>query len=55
MERLITAYQEDLLSLDELRHRMPELRAREQSVRGNGRRSSIRPPTKYRSSDWPKP
>jgi site-specific DNA recombinase len=33
MERLITAYQEDLLSLDELRRRMPELRAREQSMR----------------------
>jgi site-specific DNA recombinase len=33
MERLLTAYQEDLLSLDELRHRMPELRAREQSMR----------------------
>jgi site-specific DNA recombinase len=33
MERLLTAYQEDLLSLDELRRRMPELRAREQSMR----------------------
>ena len=33
MERLVTAYQEDLLSLDELRRRMPELRAREQSMR----------------------
>ena len=33
MERLLTAYQEDLLSLDELRHRVPELRAREQSMR----------------------
>ncbi len=32
MERLLTAYQEDLLSLDELRCRMPELRAREQSM-----------------------
>jgi len=32
-ERLVTAYQEDLLPLDELRHRMPELRAREQSLR----------------------
>ena len=28
-ERLLTAYQEDLLSLDELRRRMPELRQRE--------------------------
>lgn len=33
IERLLTAYQEDLLSLDELRRRMPELRAREQGLR----------------------
>jgi site-specific DNA recombinase len=33
MERLVTAYQEDLLPLDELLRRMPELRAREQSMR----------------------
>ena len=33
MERLLTAYQEELLSLDELRRRMPELRQREQSLR----------------------
>jgi site-specific DNA recombinase len=32
MERLITAYQETLLSLDELRTRMPELRRREQTL-----------------------
>jgi site-specific DNA recombinase len=32
-ERLLTAYQEDLVSLDELRSRMPELRAREQAMR----------------------
>ena len=32
IERLLTAYQEDLLSLDELRRRMPELRRREQSL-----------------------
>ena len=31
--RLIGAYQEDLLSLDELRARMPDLRARETSLR----------------------
>src|SRR5438874_1095314 len=29
VERLLTAYQEELLSLDELRRRMPELRQRE--------------------------
>jgi len=33
IERLLTAYQEDLLSLDELRHRMPELRQREHATR----------------------
>ena len=33
IERLVTAYQEELLSLDELRRRMPELRAREQGMR----------------------
>jgi site-specific DNA recombinase len=32
MERLVTAYQEELLSLDELRRRMPELRSREQRL-----------------------
>ena len=32
MERLLTAYQEDLLSLDELRARMPALRQREQAL-----------------------
>ena len=32
MNRLLTAYQEDLLSLDELRRRMPELRRREQTL-----------------------
>jgi site-specific DNA recombinase len=34
MERLLTAYQEELLSLDELRRRMPELRKREQRLQG---------------------
>jgi site-specific DNA recombinase len=33
MERLVTAYQEDLVSLDELRSRMPDLRRREQGIR----------------------
>jgi len=32
MERLMTAYQEDLLSLDELRSRMPDLRQRERAM-----------------------
>jgi site-specific DNA recombinase len=34
MERLMTAYQEDLLSLDELRSRMPDLRQRERAMQG---------------------
>src|SRR5271166_5044895 len=32
MDRLVTAYQEELLSLDELRRRMPELRQRERTL-----------------------
>jgi site-specific DNA recombinase len=32
MDRLMTAYQEDLLSLEDLRRRMPELRKREQAT-----------------------
>ncbi|MGR9108912.1 MAG: hypothetical protein ACU843_18515 [Gammaproteobacteria bacterium] len=31
-ERLLTAYQEELLSLEELRARMPALRQREQAI-----------------------
>jgi len=31
-DRLVTAYQEDLLTLDELRRRMPDLRQRENSL-----------------------
>ena len=31
IERLLTAYQEDLISFDELRQRMPDLRMREQT------------------------
>ena len=34
MERLLTAYQEDLLSLEELRRRMPAVRQREQALQG---------------------
>lgn len=34
MERLLTAYQEDLLSLEELRRRMPALRQRELALQG---------------------
>jgi site-specific DNA recombinase len=32
MERLVTAYQEDLLSMDELRRRIPELRKQQKAV-----------------------
>ena len=42
MDRLLTAYQEDLLSLDELRRRMPELRQRERALQRSYSRSSIR-------------
>jgi len=35
IERLVKAYQEDLLTLDELRARMPDLRAKETSIRGS--------------------
>ena len=34
IERVLTAYQEDLLSLEQLRERMPSLRQREQALRG---------------------
>jgi len=33
MERLVTAYQEEVISLEELRSRMPELRRREQGIK----------------------
>jgi site-specific DNA recombinase len=33
IERLLTAYQEELLSLEQLRNRMPQLRQREQALR----------------------
>ena len=33
MDRLVTAYQEDLLSVDELRQRMPALKQRDQTIR----------------------
>ena len=35
MNRLLVAYQEELLSLDELRRRMPDLRKKEASLRAN--------------------
>jgi len=35
IERLVQAYQENLLTLDELRARMPDLRAREAGLRGS--------------------
>ena len=33
IERLLTAYQEELVSLEQLRERMPVLRQREQALR----------------------
>lgn len=41
IERLLTAYQEDLISLDELRQRMPDLRMRDQRSRTSSDRRSI--------------
>jgi site-specific DNA recombinase len=35
IERLVAAYQEDLLTLDELRARMPDLRAKQAALQGN--------------------
>ena len=37
IERMLTAYQEDLLSLEQLRERMPSLRQREQALRAEQR------------------
>jgi site-specific DNA recombinase len=39
IDKLVTAYQEDLISLDELRRRMPELRGRDQAIRAEQKAS----------------
>jgi site-specific DNA recombinase len=45
IERVLTAYQEELLSLEQLRERMPSLRRREQALRTAGvRPRRARPP-----------
>ncbi len=55
MERLLTAYQEDLLSLAELRRRMPALRQRELApCTPKSSRSAPSSPTKPPTSDWRK-
>lgn len=46
IERMLTAYQEDLLSLEQLRERMPPLRQREQALRAE--RQSIAEQTRER-------
>src|SRR5216684_9122202 len=48
IERLLTAYQEDLLSLEQLRERMPSLRQREQALRAE--RQSITDQTRERTT-----
>jgi len=48
MERMLTAYQEDLLSLEQLRERMPSLRQREQALRAE--RQSIADQTRERTT-----
>ena len=49
MERLMTAYQEDLLPLDGLRRRMPDVRKREQAIRTelNAIESELADPATY--------
>ncbi|WP_200342518.1 recombinase family protein [Rhodovibrio sodomensis] len=47
MDRLVTAYQEDLLSIDELRQRMPALKQRDQTIRAE--RQAIADQAKARS------
>ena len=48
-ERLLTAYQEELLSLEQLRERMPPLRQRKQTLRAElqaiADQSNVRPPS----------
>ncbi len=60
--RLIKAYQEELISLDELRERMPELRSRETSLRNQldalsaqTRRPRGLPQTRHRPRGLPRP
>src|SRR5262245_690309 len=48
IERMVTAYQEDLLSLEQLRERMPALRQREQTLRAE--LQSIADQTRERAS-----
>jgi site-specific DNA recombinase len=48
IERVLTAYQEDLLSLEQLRERMPALRQREQALRAE--RQSIADQTRERTT-----
>jgi len=48
IERLLTAYQEELLSLEQLRERMPQLRQREQALRTE--RQAIAEQTQERAS-----
>ena len=51
-DRLMTAYQEDLLSLDDLRRRMPELRKREQAIGGELSAVQISLPIAPDTCDW---
>jgi len=55
MELLLTAYQEELLSLDELRVRMPPLRQREQAMQANFKRSITKQRIARRIYSLPKP
>ena len=55
MERLLTAYQEVSCPLTNCAVGCRNCAPASSPCGRNGRRSSIRPPTKYRFSDWPKP
>ena len=55
IERLLSAYQEELLSLEQLRERMPMLRQREQRLRASCRRSPTSPMIAPHSCVWQKP
>jgi site-specific DNA recombinase len=55
IERLLNAYQEGLLSIEQLRERMPGLRQREQMLRTEYGRSLTKSTIGLHSCVWPRP
>jgi len=51
-ERILSAYQEGLVSLEQLRERMPPLRLREQALREEAEQSQTNPTTAPCSCAW---